>query len=148
MNHHYRDIRDRVAAPPAWFDERAVPRYCEFSPDEAANIYADECCLAEIRCQDCGHKFKVAFSSSVTDIVRRWMVLHDKEERITQADAAGMFLAADIKARRLHYGDPPNSGCCMAGPTMNSTMCRVLEFWHRPNFDWERDAALEVEFNL
>ena len=31
----------------------------------------------------------------------------------------------------LHYGDPPNMGCCPAGPTMSSIPREVLEMWVR-----------------
>ncbi|MFW6184041.1 MAG: hypothetical protein ACOC8X_09610 [Chloroflexota bacterium] len=56
-----------------------------------------------------------------------------------------------IDAGRLHYGDPPNAGCCPAGPTMNSEPRRVLEFYRRSNdrFGFERvlDYERELEAN-
>lgn len=137
----YADIRDRIAEPPRWWDERGVPRYCDFSPREAANIYADEAALAEVTCQSCGTPFRVAFSG---DEMERAMARHRGREAPS--------IAERIRARELHYGDPPNSGCCAAGPTMNSEPRRVLEYWARwgradgpASPEWSRDAALEID---
>lgn len=131
MHHHYEDIRlvmSSLGQEPKWFDEHAVPRYCEFSPDQAANIYADEVALVLITCQACGREFRVCFSLSDMDRIIR--------ERGSLAD--------EIRTKELHYGDPPNVGCCMSGPTMNSEPRRVLQYWHRRNFDWARDASSEI----
>ena len=38
-----------------------------------------------------------------------------------------------ILTHELHYGDPPNDGCCDAGPTMNSVPHRVIEYWVKPH---------------
>jgi len=125
MNNEYRDIRDRIPEPPKWWDECAVPRYCDFAPQHAAFIYATEAALLLIECQGCGRQFHVCMS------------------------ARGGALAAAIRNGTLHYGDPPNAECCIAGPTMNCIDLRVVEFWRREpagvKFDWERDGALEVE---
>jgi hypothetical protein len=59
----YRDIRERIPEPPTWFDECAVPRYCDFTPHYAANIYAREAVLFLIECQACGHQFRVCLTS-------------------------------------------------------------------------------------
>lgn len=140
MNHHYADIRSRIAEPPKWFDENAVPRYCEFSPDENAYIYADECALVLIGCQNCRATFKVAFSASQS---RTWL-------RGGMGDAESFRLAKDeiargIRDQTLHYGDPPNVGCCGAGPTMNCLDLKVLEYWRRgERREWVRDASLEI----
>lgn len=144
MNHHYSDIVSRIKEEPKWYDENAVPRYSDFGPDEVADIYADEVALVLIKCQGCKTEFRVAFSRSVMDIVRG-------SKRTTIAEA--------IQAKELHYGDPPNAGCCASGPTMNSEPHRVLEYWscHDPKFakdgkvvdvkyfDWQRNPELEVD---
>jgi hypothetical protein len=131
MNHHYSDIRDKIPEVPKWFDERAVPRYCDFTPDATADIYADECALALIKCQNCGHEFHVLFSRSVIS------QLDDKYDQHT--------IAERIRKNWLHYGDPPNIQCCLSGPTMNSEPVKVLEYWHKnDNHDWIRDETLEV----
>lgn len=145
MNHDYADIRDRIGEPPIWFDENAVPRYCEFAPADCANIYACEAVLAEVACQGCGDMFQVAFT------------------RMQYANG-GKSLKAAIADRSLYYGDPPNVGCCGSGPTMNSVPRRVLQYWHRHHQEcvrgdgprviipsrmveymtWRREPSLEV----
>lgn len=150
MLNSYADIRSRIAEEPKWWDENGVPRYCDFIPDEVANIYATEVALVDIACQACGHRFKVAFSWDAVD----WHAYVPEEHvPLTEADVL-----------RLHYGDPPNAGCCGAGATMNCDDLRVLEVWrkggdeftapspHDPTmriclpgyFDWRRVPELEV----
>lgn len=135
MHHDYADIRNLIPMAPLWFDEYAVPRYCEFHPGALASIYANEAILAEIECQNCRNRFKVAFSRSTMDDVIDAM---NSDVRTTLAD--------HVRNQSLHYGDPPNIGCCPSGPTMNSDMRRVLEFWTRRKLDWQRDPALEITF--
>ncbi len=134
MNHHYSDITDKLGEP-LWWDENAVPRYCEFSPQDTANIYRDECALVLIRCQNCGREFKVAFSDSRSARYLR--------RAIAEKTAPG--IADRIRDNTLHYGDPPNIHCCPSGPTMNSVPIRVLEYWRLNRAAWEmvRDTALE-----
>lgn len=128
MNHDYRDITERIAEAPKWWDENAVPRYCDFSPEERANIYTNEVALVEVRCQGCAKLFLVCFSRS------RYQTLETARS-----------MASYIVSRELHYGDPPNIDCCPAGPTMNSIPIRVVEYWRRPReLAWQRDAALEI----
>lgn len=121
MHLAYTDILSRISEKPRWFDECAVPRYCEFSPRATANIYADEVALVEIECQGCRQEFNVAF----TDLNLRdelWDASGQRVRRISDL----------ITDRRIHYGDPPNIGCCDAGPTMSSIPRRVLEYWFKP----------------
>jgi hypothetical protein len=126
MNEDYLDIRERIPENPKWWDENAVPRYCEFHPQRCANVYSREVALVRITCQGCGQEFPVAFSSGHLE--------NDDDDAI----------AVQIKAKTLHYGDPPNVDCCAAGQTMNSEPRRVLEYWHRPFLDWVRNPELEV----
>jgi hypothetical protein len=130
VNQGYREIIEAMGEP-KWWNEHAAPRYVEFNPREAANIYACEVVLALIVCQDCGREFRVCFSRDAVSAVMR--------ER---------SLASLSQAHELHYGDPPNIGCCPAGPTMNSVPMRVLEYWHRgadTNHEWKRRAQHEIE---
>lgn len=131
MNQDYHDIRTRIAAPPTWFDEAAVPRYCAFRPTEIADIYADEAALLTIRCQGCQQEFPVAYSVGIG----------------ARLSAKCRTLAELIVTRAVHYGDPPNVRCCDAGPTMSSEALRVVEYWSRRNAgrDWERNRDLEIE---
>jgi hypothetical protein len=117
MKHHYKDIRDKIKQRPKWFDECGVPRYCTFHPDETNDIYADEAVLFIIKCQSCKEVFKVCLSRSIT---------------------SSCSLYKQIKDHRLHYGDPPNIGCCPAGATMNSEAVQILEYWNKVDFKWNR----------
>ncbi len=117
MHTHYHDILDRITEPPRWFDESAVPRYCDFSTDALAFIYAKEAALVLIQCQACERKFQVAFS----------------ELNARDRDRKGAMTIADlIRERRLHYGDPPNVRCCTSGASMNSVPVQVLQYWYKP----------------
>lgn len=175
MHHHYRDILDRVTEPPVWFDEHAVPRFGQFSPDEIANIYADEAVLMLITCQACGHPYNVAMSLSRTDRIlsalgrsgvthvekpgerehygtfsRRKMTAEESAE--VDRIAAERSLAAQIREKSIHYGDPPNAcpgGC--SGATMNSEPRRIIEYWRKgekkdgKQWRWVREHALEID---
>jgi hypothetical protein len=133
MHTSYQDIRSRIPIQPLWWDEQAVPRYDPFTPYLLADIYAIEAALMEIECQGCGHKFLVAFSV----------------DRIQMA--LGEVPTTGIDVQALHYGDPPNVGCCDVGATMNSIPRRVVEFWRRdvaPLYtEWVRVPELEVEID-
>jgi len=130
MNCTYDDILALFDGAPKWWDEYAVPRFCDFAPDKVANIYADEVALAEVTCQGCHRPFPVAFSRHI--------------------GYGGARFAEAIPAREMHYGDPPNVGCCGVGATMNSEPRRVLEYWSRNFADprafmkWHRDPSLEI----
>lgn len=129
MNHHYKDIRDLTDKEPEWWDENGVPRYCEFYPSRITDIYKKECALCLIACQGCGRRFRVALSESLT------------MERLSISNL--------IDKRQLHYGDPPNMECCPSGPTINSIMIRVVEYWAVPKdgLDLVRDKTREVRFS-
>jgi hypothetical protein len=126
MHNHYKDILDRIDEPPAWFDDYGVPRFGDFSPRHLSNIYASEAALAEVSCQGCGRMFKVALTDAFA--------------------SEGFGLSDEIRLGRVHYGDPPNVDCCVAGASMNSVMHRILEYWSRDyevSMDWQRDRTLE-----
>lgn len=127
MHHHYKDVRERIVESPKWFDECAVPRYCDFAPDEAANICSTRVALVLIQCQSCGRGFKVCFSTG------------SMEQYIGNTD-----LWQEIKDGALHYGDPPNVQCCPAGPTMNCLDIQVLEAWEKEGIDWQRKPEYEI----
>jgi hypothetical protein len=125
MHTHYEDILSNVPLEPLWFDENAVPRFCDFAPDKLANIYADECVLMRISCQVCATRLLVAMSGSRGKLART--------------------LSEQIERHEIHFGDPPNIQCCASGPTMNSVPRLVLEYWKRglKAPQWERDPTLE-----
>lgn len=129
MNHDYADIRERISEPICWWDESAVPRYRPFSPEETADIYADETVLMFVECQNCGTGFHVCLSVSMMGKARG------------RSDLADL-----IRTNEIHFGDPPNIDCCPSGPTMNSVPRRVIEYWSRRGGtrEWQRDGSLEV----
>ena len=136
MNRQYDDILSRISEPPSWWQEGGVPRYGPFDPGSSCGIYANELALLAIACQDCGRPFTVLIETAATD--RR--------------------IAEEIRANTLHYGDPPNTGCC-AGVSSNSIPLRVVQYWAKAHpeyvkedrivdhayFEWRRDSSLEVE---
>lgn len=130
MNESYSDITEKLGEP-IWWDEAAVPRYCDFEPHRSANVHINEVALVEIECQNCGRRFPVAMSISRLNLIRfGWPTLAER-----------------VKAGALEYGDPPNYGCCPAGPTMNSIPRRVLQFWRKSmdTYEFKRVPELEVE---
>ncbi|MEM8774906.1 MAG: hypothetical protein AAGF53_07720 [Pseudomonadota bacterium] len=123
MHAHYKDILSRIEDPALWFDEVAVPRFEPFSTRLLANIYAREAALVRIECQACRTGFDVAFTS---------LAASRKLPEEKEPDSRPAMIRDHIAARSLHYGDPPNIGCCGAGATMNSVPRRVLEYWVKP----------------
>jgi hypothetical protein len=126
MRQHYKDILDRIAEAPTWFDDFGVPRFGQFSPQRLSNIYASEAALAEVSCQECKRVFRVA---------------------LTEAFACKPFsLSDEIRLGRVDYGDPPNIDCCIAGSCMGSVMHKILEYWSNDlevSRDWRRDPTFE-----
>jgi len=150
MHHNYEDILSRIKEPPLWFDEHAVPRYEPFVVGEQANIYANEVVLLAIECQACGHCFSVCVSSTLSTCL-----VYDSDE-----SSQNPTLAQQIRDNTLHYGDPPNIGCCAGGPTMSSVPKQVLQYWgydtrlpkqvlqysgYDTRLAWVRNPELEVE---
>ena len=139
----YDDITSRIVEKPSWWQEGGVPRYGEFHPDRSSSIYAREVVLVEIACQSCDTRFRVVFTADQMD------------------QFEGRGIAERIRDCTIHYGDPPNTGCCPAGPTMNSEPIAVIEYWSKCHqrftngsriTDWERynewlrDPLLEGPF--
>jgi hypothetical protein len=142
MNHHYADIRGR-AGEPDWFDEHAVPRYGAFQPAACADIYAREIVLLQIACQGCGARFAVCMSQSDMGLVP----VAEESNRWTYGRTR--TLRSLVEADEIHYGDPPNTGCCAAGASMNSVPVRVLEFWDRGDIGRGRPVRMaELERNI
>jgi len=152
MKPAYDDITSRIAEEPQWWDEHGVPRYGAFDPGNV-DIYADEVALFLIECQNCAKQFEVALSSPYgsrsADIGVDWETVSYDEQPVSHR----------VRKGSLHYGDPPNMGCCASGVTMNSVPRRVLQFWRRATVDemtrfraenvkppiWLRVSELEVD---
>ena len=138
MHHDYEDIRSRIAEPPTWFDEHSVPRWGEFSPQDVADIYAKEAALVRIACQACGHTFDRAVSKGILSMLELG--------RLSAGGDVSSYKLRDslVEGGSLGFGDPPNIGCCPAGPTMTADELRVLQYWTYEGFTWTRDPTYEV----
>lgn len=130
MFQEYTDITERIAERPRWWDENGVPRYVEFEPHWAANIYAVEVVLLEIACSCCWEVFAVALSG----------------QGGARREEKGLGLADNIRSGEISYGDPPNYGNCRSGPATSCFNLRVLQYWRRREGwrEWSRDASLEI----
>lgn len=125
MKPNYRDIIKKAGVP-RWFDENGVPRYVDFHPSLCVMAGAQESFLVEVRCQGCGTAFPVALTwkrdcSAYGHILR-------PQDKLTQTGG-----------NNLHYGAPPNVGCCDADPTMSSDFHCIVEAWIRsagPGSPW------------
>jgi hypothetical protein len=123
----YRDIKQRIAALPTFYDEHGVPRYNSFHPD-MLGAYASYAALIEVACQECAKTFIVAMSYSDLDRATcpglHWPPLPKR-------NTCGLW----------HYGDPPAHGrrggpenaadVCAAGDTMNVACVQIVEFWRK-----------------
>lgn len=159
MHQYYSDLLDLTDRKPVWWQEGGVPRFAEFHPDNAPDIYADEVALVEIACQACRTRFNVCMTSSPSRRVMASLIADRSSEQIAEA-SEGLRISSQIKAGRLNWGDPPNITCCAAGPSMSADMVKVLEFHHRRHLEyvegtvitnlaayneWRRNADFEVQ---
>lgn len=158
MKQHYEDILEAVDKPVIWWTENGVPRFHAFDPQDACDIHANEAALVHIECQACNEKFLVCFTSSdmkrldkkaESAGVHVLATLYAKKEIsfkdiLDAAEKAYKTLADRIKEGTLRYGDPPNIWCCNTGPTMNSEMISVLEYWYKEQYKWKRNPEMEV----
>jgi hypothetical protein len=129
MFEDYRDITERIAETPKWWDENGVPRYVEFEPRRAANIYAVEVVLLDIACSMCLQRFQVALSG----------------QGGAHRDENGVSLADQIRSGDIDYCDPPNYGNCPDGASTGCFNLAVLQYWRREMLrDWERNSSLEI----
>lgn len=176
MHRSYDDMLDRLPEP-NFYQEGGIPRFEPFQPGKTTGIHSKEAVLAEIACQGCGTVFKVAFErdeheelNALTTLMRipeyRDGIIDLVKSCKLEANhdvLARNILAHEIETRSLHYGDPPNIGCCPAGPTMNSEMIRILEYWRCNHLEyvdkttniitdyeaysrWQRFPHLEIDF--
>ena len=126
----YDDILSRIGEEPSWWDDNGTPRYGEFRPALAPNVYAKEVAFVLIACQACGTEFRVTHTWAPWTPTERGKWTKPLTERFPH----------------LYYGDPPNAGCCHVGQTMSSDPIRVLEFWSRDSNEWVRRPEFEIEF--
>lgn len=141
-------------AKPWWHDENGVPRFAAHHPNLCPDIYATEVVLLVVACQSCGREFPVQMSWSMGGEVI--LMAKARLAGTAPSDTAmgeairDTMLSTVVRNGTIHYGDPPNVGCCPAGPTMNVWDLRVLEFWSRNkpmtgSSEWRRIPELEIE---
>lgn len=128
----YLDIIEKAGSP-LWYDENGVPRYVEFHPNLCVMTSAEEAFLVEVVCQGCGTVFRVALTWKNEERCIAGHVL-PPPDRLTKTGGSG-----------LHYGDPPNVGCCVAGPTMSSDFHRIIEAWVRSGGQYSQWIKLEQD---
>lgn len=126
MNRSYEDLLSLTQEPPSFFQKDGVPRWAAFQPGVSTDVYADEAVTLEISCQACDARFHVL------------MERRSRNEAKTLADR--------ILDGSIHYGDPPNVGCCLSGASMNTEPVRVLGYWARETWEWKREPSLEIAF--
>lgn len=125
MHVSYYDITSRIEENPSWYDGNGVPRYGEFDHCQL-DVYAEFVVYAEIACQSCAKRFRVA-----VDYPRYHF------------DSLGRIQIPDIEeiAPYFHYGDPPAHGC--VGDTMNCVDVKTVQVWGHHERDWVRLTHLE-----
>lgn len=131
MNQNFSDIISRVGSPPLWWGVNGVPRWCEFHPSHTTSIYAGEVVLLEVACQGCGTQFPCEVT---------W-------DPYSRGWNDGIIPPLSQNIQDIHYGDPPNVGCCGPGPTMSSIPLRILQFWIRVGGIWIRREEREIPLN-
>ena len=134
MKHHFKFLtkfmEDKLGEP-KWWEETGHPRWVEFAPTLTYHIYAQEVVLLEIACQNCAEKFLVTMNFSD---------MHRMDKIPSLADR--------VRSGAIHYGDPPNTDHCLAGPTMSCMNIRVVEFWEQSQESYEFERVPELEILL
>lgn len=131
MNTCYDDIYSRIKDPIKWFDEMAVPRYCDFHPAKLANIHANQVVLFLLACQYCEAKFNVAYSTN----------------RYNEYPIADLVVNSSIKEinNSFYTPDPPNTNCCDTGLSMTTDVLDILEIWKMTDewkkVDWQPELS-------
>lgn len=105
-----------------WWDEYGVPRYQPFAPWDQARIYSDEVAVLRVQCAGCRREFNVAVSTCP--------VLPSLQRMLDDG--------------LLHYGCPPNVGCCR-GAALQSSALFVAQFWRRSGLKWCRIPENEID---
>lgn len=131
MRRPYSEIIERLGWPD-WWDDKSVPRYLEFHPDECANQRATEAAILLIQCASCRMTTQRATSTDKFELMREWR----------------KSLRERIAGRTLDIGPPPNTGCCSNSDYQPAIVINVLQYWHRPgsHAEWIRDESIEGDY--
>ena len=109
-------------------------------------MYDDYAALLEIRCQACERPFLVAAHFSKMQIFQNTgqttLALEDVDGGLPSARDAGWFGFGDAP----WHGDENGGGWGCAGPTMTTSVYRIIEFWTKPRLEWQRHFELEFEY--
>lgn len=136
MYHPYFDIRNRLGEP-LWHDKNGVPRYDEFTPQQACFVYGDWVLYFTVKCASCGQEFKVATSVALME----WF----KHQYLNKIDVSNDGLE-DFKTNPQVamgwldcWGDAPwheyNGGQC-AGTTMSVDDGEYISLWRKELCKW------------
>lgn len=141
----YQDITDKLGEP-KWWDEEGVPRYCDFSPDNVADIYADKAVLVIIKCQGCGRYLPVAWSFNKLKIVC-WVPEHPKGHECF----AQLTYPTKDNSGSVGYGDAPahdnrEGEYCHLGCVMTTDVVQIKEFWSSDKLEWKRHKKFEFTY--
>lgn len=145
MHCSYQDITEKLGEP-KWWDEYGVPRYCDFSPDKVADIYADQVALVIIECSGCGKYLPVAWSFSKPHILC-----------FVPGHPSGPDCIAEITyptekdPGSVGFGDAPahnntEGGYCRLGCVMSTDVRQIKEFWSRDKMEWKRHKEFEFTY--
>lgn len=146
MYNPYFDIRDmaKVAgkSEPLWHDANGVPRYAPFTPG-MQGVYASLEALFEVKCQSCGRTFLCADEWSHVTIIRQpnWKNLVKWDD--TGHNPRPTEEPTNESTGWISWGDAPWHGQC-SGSTMTTCIIRIVEYWEKRLFDWERNPQFEV----
>ena len=135
MKSLYDELLEKLGEP-EFYDVWGVPRYC--TPEEAQ---INPKYIKNIRCQECGRKFRVSLVGGVYNTLGAGDCRSDDEFGLMNPNVARKLRSEGASIEEVtdpplvkfwHYGDPPRHGNregeprCYAGPTMNSV----------PEYEW------------
>lgn len=129
----YKDIRTRLGAP-KWIDGHGVPRYDDFTPHDAAEIYGDFVLVMEVKCQACGKIFKCVNSVA-------WYTMWIKSPGLepTTENVMNRLFGWGDAPWHTHDGDEDDFDGQCAGTTMGTDYV-ARELWSKRNkaHEWEQ----------
>lgn len=131
----YRDIRTKLGAP-LWTDQYGVPRYDEFSPELASEIYDDWVALLEVKCQSCEKVF------TCSTCVAKFQMVIKRKDIVTEEDIISQLIGWGDAPWHTFEGDEASMDGQCAGTTMTTSVIGA-KVWRKDRFDWiEVDRGL------
>lgn len=135
----YQELREALGAP-RWIDRNGVPRYLDFHPGAAAEIYCDWVALMDVECQSCGKRFLCANAIDHCQVAVEF--LRRGEDLPPNTTSVMIPVVAHWGDAPWHdwHGDPCGFESQCPGTTM-TTEFHNLRVWHR-----NRDHSKHNEF--